>query len=329
MRVAMLGGTGFIGRAIVASLESAGHTVLVIHRGEHELPVPTGAEHAHLDRHDIAALAKALDQFRPDALVDGFALTARDADDVLLAVPGALRMVVLSSMDVYRAFGALHADTESDPMPLDESSPVRTERYPFRGKHPKMHDYEKLDVEDRYLWRGATILRLPMVYGEHDPQRREEPVLRRIRAGRTRLPVGPGNWLWSRAYVGEIGRAVQLAVECDAAAGEIINLSEARTSTMRAWFEQIVAAAGPPVELVTVPDTLLPPDLGLTGPIRQHLLFNPAKALSLLGWVHADPAETVPPSVRWHLEHPPEKPDSDFSADDAALAAAVEPDPIA
>ena len=95
---------------------------------------------------------------------------------------------------------------------------------------------------------------------------------------------------------------------------------------MRGWIEQIVEAAGATLELVTVPDASLPPDLGLTGSIRQHLLFNPARAERLLGWVHADPATTVPPSVRWHLAHPPERPSSDFSADDRALAAASPPD---
>ena len=37
------------------------------------------------------------------------------------------RLVVLSSMDVYRAYGSLHAGAVSDAVPLDETSPVRTE----------------------------------------------------------------------------------------------------------------------------------------------------------------------------------------------------------
>jgi hypothetical protein len=80
-----------------------------------------------------------------------------------------------------------------------------------------------------------------------------------------------------------------------------------------------------------VPDSMLPPDLGLTAAIRQHLLFRPTRAASMLGWVHADPSETVKASVGWHLEHPPEPaPDAtrdDFAADDRALAEAVTPAP--
>ena len=43
MRVAVIGGTGFIGRAIVAELEAAGHAVLVVHRGERESDSESGS----------------------------------------------------------------------------------------------------------------------------------------------------------------------------------------------------------------------------------------------------------------------------------------------
>ena len=235
-------------------------------------------------------------------------------------------MLALSSMDVYRAFGSLRAGIETDPMPIDESAPVRSERCLFKGHGPRMDDYEKLDVEVRFLWRGATIVRLPTVYGERDPQRREEPVLRRIRAGREKLPMWPGNFLWTRGYVGSLARGVRLALECDAAAGEVFNLGERHVTTIRAWFEQIVAATGRPLDLVPVEERQIPPDLGLSAPIRQHLICDSSKARRMLGWEHADPSATIQRSARWHLDHPPAEPDLDFSADDAALATATSQD---
>jgi UDP-glucose 4-epimerase len=323
MRVAVIGGTGFIGGAIVAELEAAGHAVLVVHRGTREPETASTSEHAHLDRHDVAGLAAALDRFGADALIDSIALSAQDADDVLAAVPGATRMLALSSMDVYRAFGSLRAGIETDPMPIDETAPVRSERFLFKGHGLRMDDYEKLDVEDRFLWRGATIIRLPMVYGERDPQRREEPILRSIRAGRDRLPMGPGNFLWTRGYGGEMARGVRLALECDATTGEVFNLGERPVTTIRAWFEQIVAATGRPLELGQVEVRHIPPDLGLSAPIRQHLICDSSKARTMLGWEHDAPSDLIRRSARWHLDHSPAEPDLDFSADDAALATVV------
>jgi len=70
---------------------------------------------------------------------------------------------------------------------------VRSGRYPLRDLVPALgEDYDKLDVEPLYLARGGTALRLSLIYGEHDRLRREEFVLRRVRAGRRRIPFGAG-----------------------------------------------------------------------------------------------------------------------------------------
>ena len=75
--------------------------------------------------------------------------------------------------------------------------------------------------------------------------------------------------------------------------------------------------------LAGVPEDLVPPDLEGTRSIAQHFLVDSRKAATLLGWRPSDPAETIPLSVRWHLENPPADADEDFSPDDRALAAAT------
>ncbi len=230
------------------------------------------------------------------------------------------RWIVISSLDVYRAFGALNSERETDPVPLDEESPVREARYPYRGKMPGLDDYDKLDVEDVYLPRGGTVLRLPMVYGEHDYQLREEFILRRVRAGRTRIPFGAGTWLACRAYVRDVARAAHLALRSPDAPGQVLNICEDRTYSMRMWSLAILDAAGSDAELVRVRDDLLPEDLQPTGTMSQHIAATARKARSLLGWSTSDPLTSLRNTVRWHLDHPPDQPESDFSADDRALA---------
>ena len=278
--------------------------------------------HVHCDRMEIGGHAGEIAAFGPDAAVDCRALTRADAETVLAALPSGLRLAVISSLDVYRAFGALNEGRETDPIPLDEESPVRENRYPYRGKMPGLDDYDKLDVEEVYLAHGATSLRLPMVYGEHDYQLREEFILRRVRAGRERIPFGAGTWLACRGYVRDIARGVHLALRSPAAVGQVFNLCEDRTYSIRMWALMILAAAGFEAELVRVPDEMLPEDLEATGTMRQHIASTARKARALLGWTTSDPEETLRTTVRWHLDHPPAHADADFSADDRAFEAA-------
>jgi nucleoside-diphosphate-sugar epimerase len=319
MRIVVLGGTRFIGRALVEDLVGAGHGVQVVHRGETEPEDLPPVEHLHLHRSELPEQRDHLRANRPDAAVDCRAMTRADARSALAAFPSGLRLVVLSSMDVYRAYGSLRAGLQTDPVPLDETAPVRQDRYPYRGEDPDIPDYEKLDVEEEYLAAGATILRLPMVYGEHDYQRREEFILRRVRAGRSRIPVGPGTWLSCWGYVREIARGVRLALESDRAAGQVINLAQVPTWPVRLWAERILAASGSDAELVRVSEEALPDDLGITRSQTQHLLTDPRKARELLGWVHADPEDGLRASVAWHLANPPPDHDPDFAQDDLAL----------
>jgi nucleoside-diphosphate-sugar epimerase len=187
---------------------------------------------------------------------------------------------------------------------------------------PGMEDYDKLDVEDVYLAAGATSVRLPMVYGPHDYQLREELILRRVRAGRTRIPFGAGTWLACRVYVRDVARGVHLVLETRAAAGVVLNLCEDKTYSMRMWSRMILDAAGSGAELVRVADELLPADLQPTGTMTQHILASAQKARSMLGWTTSDPTDSLQTTVSWHLAHPPPSPDLDFSADDRALGTA-------
>jgi nucleoside-diphosphate-sugar epimerase len=321
VRVLVLGGTGFIGRRVVERLVLRGDDVLVVHRGVTEPVGWVGCRHLHVARTAFAEVSGQARRFAPDAVVDSHALSAADVAAVLPHLPDAA-LVALSSMDVYRAYEHFRARREGEPVPLDEDAAVRIGRYPYRGEGIGEDDYEKLDVEPPYLARGGSVLRLGFGYGEHDPQRREEFVLRRVRARRRRIPVGAGTLLLTRLYVDDAASAVLAALDNPAAAtGEVFNVGETRSRTVRGWAEQILAAAGSDAELVRVPDHLLPADLRITGAGSQHMLASSAKAIARLGWKPTDPAVGIANSVAWHLAHPPEPAEPSFAEDETALAA--------
>src|SRR5258708_21571385 len=89
--------------------------------------------HLHVERTQLASHRKDLADFKPDAAIDYRPLTRADVELVLEALPAGVRLVGISSIDVYRAFGALNHDRETDPVPLDETSAVSPNHDPYRG----------------------------------------------------------------------------------------------------------------------------------------------------------------------------------------------------
>jgi nucleoside-diphosphate-sugar epimerase len=316
MRVIVLGGTWFVGRAITEALTRAGHAVLVAHRGISEPTDFPDAEHLHAERSAWPAHRDTFASFRPDAAVDVSAGNEAGARAALSALPCGIRLVVLSSVDVYRAYESLHSGTVTDAVPLTEESPLRVIRY-LDGPQ-----WENLEIEEAYRPAGATILRLGAVYGEHDYQHRFEPVLRRIRAGRTQMPIGSGDWLFSRIYAGDAARAVLAALSARQGIGECFNVTEAQTAPVRLFYEHLISAAGAGLELVRVPDEALPPDLRSSGTFSQHLLASSARASAVFRWHDTADQHVLRRAALWHLDHPPGDPSADFSADDAALTQA-------
>lgn len=330
MRVIVLGGTVFIGRAVVEALLARGHEPLVVHRGVHEPGGLPDVEHLHADRFALGEHRAALERFGGEGCVDLYAMTRRSARDAWAALGPELPLVVASSMDVYRAFGTvLDGGPPTDAVPLDESSPVRSTRYPYagggredRGGDVALEEYEKLDVEEEAAVRRGVVCRLPVVYGPWDSRRREGPLLDRVAAGRRRIPVGTGGWTWTRGWVGDVALGLVLALErWSDVAGETFNLGELQSLPWRAWADRVLAAAGAEdVEFVRVPDDAVPSDLSESTSIAQPILVSSAKATARLGLVPTDPNETLRASVAWHLDHPPVVA-ATFDDDESALAA--------
>jgi nucleoside-diphosphate-sugar epimerase len=296
VRIVVLGGTRFVGRAIVAELEGSGHELLVVHRGVHEPETGSRSRHVHVERSELQTVTGELKNFAPDAVVDVSGMNGGDAEAALAALPSGIRLVAISSCDVYRAFKSVHDGTVTDAVPISEDAPLREERFFVAG------DDENIELEERYLERGAVILRLAAVYGENDFQRRHDFVLRRIVAGRTRMPIGQGNFLFSRCYISDVGVAARIALE-SAPEGEVYNVSESRTWTMRRLAQKIADAAGAQMEFVTVDDDRVPADLRITATIQQPLLVDSHKLRSSLGWIETDPEIALRRAVTWELSN--------------------------
>jgi len=319
MRILVLGGTAFIGPPTVRALLEGGHEVALFHRGKTGGDPPDGATEILGDRKDLPDFSKALRDFHADAVLDMFPLSKEDAERVLELFRGhARRVIAVSSMDVYRAYGVLSGSEPGppEPLPLTEESPVRTVLFPYRGQSERLHDYEKILVEKAYLGDQdlpGTVLRLPMVYGPGDYQHRLFPYLKRMDDGRPAILLSESmsGWRTTRAWVEDVGRAIALAVQSDEARGRVFNVGEREALTEVEWIRRIAKAAGWKGELVILPNEDLPAHLQDGMNTKQQLEADTTRIRDELGFEESVPSgEAILRTVRWERENPPKGVDS-------------------
>ena len=83
MRLLVLGGTRFIGPAVVRRLVEQGHSVAVFHRGRTNANLPASVAHVLGDRKDLPSFATEFRRFSPEVVIDTIALTEREGGVVL------------------------------------------------------------------------------------------------------------------------------------------------------------------------------------------------------------------------------------------------------
>jgi len=335
MRVLVIGGTNFIGPRVVAELLAGGHEVAVFHRGETEHAEADGVTHIHGDRARIREFAGEFSRFGPDVTLDMACMFERDARAIVDVMRGvARRAVVVSSVDVYRAYGRMHGSEPGplEPLPLTEESPLREKLYPYRGERSdgRLDDYDKIPVERAFMSEAelpGTAIRLPAVHGEGDYQRRLFMEVRRFETQRPYILVqqDAASWLWSRGYVGNVARAIALVATDERAVGRVYNAPVDPPLTQRAWLETCARIAGWRGEIVEVPAELMPAHLRQPVNFAQSMAIDDSRIRRELGYADAVPAEEgMRRAIEWEREHPPEKLSAkylDFEAEDTAVAA--------
>jgi nucleoside-diphosphate-sugar epimerase len=235
MRVLVIGGTRFIGPRVVRRLVAAEHIVTVFHRGQHTSALPAAVRSITDPRAGIpvTVFPKNVVEFEPELVLHMIAMGEHDGAAARRAFANvARRIVMLSSGDVYRAYGCF-SKIESEPVeqiPLTEDSKLRTVLYPYRtpvtANDSLEYFYEKILAEREIAADPnlpATILRLPKVYGPG-----ENADLATVYGFRNNP-----NWRWTHGFVDNVAAAIALAVTDEHAKGRIYNIGEETTPTVR------------------------------------------------------------------------------------------------
>jgi len=293
MLVLVLGGTSFVGRAIVEDLLDHGHTPTLFSRGKTGTDLFPEVERRAGDRDtgDYAALADG----RWDAVVDVSAYVPRHVAQAADAVGDVGRYLFISTGSVYDRLQASDGMTEDAARlaPYRESEEITGETYgPLKAA-----------CEDDVLARfgdRATIVRPGVVAGPHDPTDRFTYWVRRAaKGGRVALPGRPDQPV-QVVDARDLARLVVALLEADRP-GTYNAVGPQPAVTLRELVETCARAAGASVEVVPVDPSLVDPGLPLVLPDpTADVVFRRSAAAAHAAGMSSTPLEkTAADTLAW------------------------------
>lgn len=321
-RALVIGGTLFMGRALVDLLLERGDDVVIMHRG-HGTPFGPRVDEIRCDRNDIVAVRTALEGRQFDVVYDMVYDWQRGttADQVsaaaTAAAQGLARYVFTSSVAVYPPGGDYNEDAPL--VPSDVPNPYAAHKADSERALFALH-------RDRAI--PVTTLRPAFVYGEHNPFDREAFFWDRLVAGRPILVPDDGRATMQWVYARDVARAAVLASASDAVLGCGVNLANYPPITQREFVEALGRAAGRAPKLVFVPREQL---LALGGQMFQppyyfgaYLDVPPITVRADLvrmglGLELTPMGEGLARTYEWYQRQ--QRPRPDFSWEDSVLAA--------
>jgi len=323
--VLVIGGTLFIGRALVKELVRAGHDVTILHRkSRHNLGKKIGNLMA--DRNDPESIKRALGGKNFDVVFDNVydyerGTTAAHVEGTARACGAKLhRYIFMSSVAAY-GDGLNHH--EGDALAPDDHPDVyvrnkaMTERTLFR-----MHQRNKFPV---------VTLRPPFIYGPENNFYREAFFWDRLREGRPVILPGDGRRLMQFVYIKDLVAACIKVMDLADIDGHAFNLANPRPLTQVEVVEALARAANKEPTFVRLPRERILRAGGhpLAGP---NLYFGnyfdvPAitmvvnKAQRVLKFKPVDFATGLKETYRWYLRNSA-FPKPDYSFEDSLIETA-------
>jgi 2'-hydroxyisoflavone reductase len=246
-RVLVIGGTLFIGRALVEQLLERGDDVVIMHRGK-GTPFGSRVAEIHCDRNDSAAIRAALSGNRFDVVYDNVYDWQRgtSADQVSAAATaasdGLRRYVFTSSIAVYPEGGE-----------YDEGAPL------VPPGHPNPYSAQKADSERALFELGrqrsipVTTLRPAFIYGPLNPFDREAFFWDRLLADRPIVIPEDGLRPMQWVHVRDVARAAVLAAHAPGAVAKAYNLASYPPITQIDFVQLLARIAGKQARVAHIP----------------------------------------------------------------------------
>ena len=276
MRILFLGGSYFVGRAIVRQLVADGNDVNLLNRGSRPID---GTHQLIADCDDTAAVQRVLaGQRKFDWVVDTLTASAKHVDSVCNALEDRFGgWLYISSAAVY---------TEDGSYPVAETHPVGASRQWGDYGRSKLASEQRLAQRCEALGRPFVSLRPPYIYGPDNPAPREHWLWSRLLAGRPILVPGDGDTPIQFLHATDLGRVVaHTLAQRDLSGTHFYNVGEPSWVTVRAYLEILARVSATSLDLRPVPY----PSLGIKPrdffPFRDYAcVLDTAKIERELGW---------------------------------------------
>ena len=246
-RTLVIGGTLFIGRALVEQLLARGDEVVVMHRGK-GTPFDARVGEIQCDRNDVAAVRAALAGRTFDVVYDNVYDWQRgtSADQVIAAAlavaSNALRRYVFtSSIAVYGHGGEF--DEDAPLVPADYANPYSAQ---------KAASERALFEAQRRSGLPVTTLRPAFIYGPNNPFDREAFFWDRLLAGRPIIVPEDGTGTMQWVHVSDVARAAVAAADDDHANGRAFNLASYPPVTQLEFVQLLATIAGRRADVVHI-----------------------------------------------------------------------------
>lgn len=305
MKALVVGGTGPTGPTVVNGLIERGADVTVMHSGRHEVEFDTEVEHVHMDPHFPEPIEEAL---------------AGREFDIAVCMYGRLRHWLAPLRNRTARMISIGGPIYDAPysMPAVESSPRRDNIKLFQ----RMLETEQAvqDANDAG-WYDTCHLRYATLFGPRQLAPKEWSVIRRIRDGRSWIPVVDGGLtLQSRSYTINAAAAVLSVIDHpEVSAGKMYNVADEIAPSDADIAKAIAGIMGAEIELFSFPESSFRPaffwavgrDVSKwsdeTPPDMRHQLISSAKLRDELGYEEPVPFDqAIRETVHWLLEQNPE-----------------------
>lgn len=240
----MIGGTALVGPFVIRELTAEGFAeVWTLTRSGKTYYCETSLIG---NRDDDDALIDAIRTAQPDLIIDMIPFTVLNVEKLASAcrrLENGARIIAISSIDVYSAFGRLNKTEEApyQPSPIHEDMALR------KKYGPEGEAYDKIGIERVYreAFENLVILRLPATYGWPDTTRVEFYLDQMLNGTKViRLSEDRAAFRFSRCLHKNAAFAISLAARQSKETTSTYNVAEPTAYTEYEWAKKIAALCG-------------------------------------------------------------------------------------